>query len=86
MHDRLKREDFTEIESNLPSEFSTIYTSIKTLLTRKIMALRSRNNYQNPSLGRQSTINDPQPSLLLSVQKSRLPIIKIPTVSGIYTE
>ncbi|XP_065361855.1 uncharacterized protein LOC135955432 [Calliphora vicina] len=86
VHDRLERENYEEMESTLPAEVSAIYTTIKTTLTRKIMTLRSNPNNQNPPLLRQSTINESLPSFLLPVQKTRLPIIQIPTFNGIYTD
>ncbi|XP_037805719.1 uncharacterized protein LOC119599872 [Lucilia sericata] len=86
VHDRLERENYHEMESNLPTEVSAIYMTIKSTLTRKIMAFRSKPIHQNPTLLRQSTMNEPQPSFLLPIQKTSLPIIQIPTFNGIYSD
>lgn len=85
VHDRLEREDATEMDSALPAEVSDIYASTKTIITRTILSIRSKASQQQ-ILVRQSTVNESQPSFLLPVQKTRLPIIQIPTFSGVYTE
>lgn len=85
-HDHLEHEDLAEMESALPSEVCTIYTSVKTILKRRLMSIGSKGNLQNPQLVRQSTISDLQSSFIMAPQKTRLPFIKIPTFNGVYTE
>lgn len=81
-HEALEQENLDEMDSSVPVEAATLYANAKTLLTRKLTMHQQTRN----SMVRQSTFDETQPSIVIQPQRTRLPIINIPTFGGSYTE
>ncbi|XP_075162921.1 uncharacterized protein LOC142235555 [Haematobia irritans] len=86
LHNLLEDESPNEIDSNLPVEFETLYISAKSILTRKSIAIKMKEDGSRQAASNNSTFNETHPSFLLPTQKPRLPILQNPKFAGDYSE
>lgn len=86
LHNLLEQENSSEIESETPFEFETLYISAKTILTRKIMPFKSTTEHDKHYANSHSTFNETQASFVMPSMKPRLPALQIPKFSGDYSE
>lgn len=69
LHNLLEQENSSEIESETPFEFETLYISAKTILTRKIMSFKSTTEHDKHYANSHSTFNETQASFVMPSMK-----------------